>query len=123
MNVFCVCVCDDFSVWNKRPQTRNNGWCESIAQIAVDLLRDRQHENNDQPSNYAIGINYEILRTHCSKNKKRPVTSFSLYFFVGCVVLRVHWLIPQNTETHSDAYQSSVWLNFNGSRKWNEVRQ
>lgn len=49
--VYVMCVWNDFSDRSERPQTGDNGRCESIAQVAIDLLRDRQHQNNDQPSN------------------------------------------------------------------------
>lgn len=41
--VYVMCVWNDFSDRNERPQTGDNGRCESITQVAVDLLRDRQH--------------------------------------------------------------------------------
>lgn len=49
-----TCVWNDFSDRNKRPKAGNSGWLKSVSQVAVDLLRDRQHQSNDQPSNYAI---------------------------------------------------------------------
>jgi hypothetical protein len=38
-----MCVWNDFSDRNERPQTGDNGRRESIAQVAADLLCYRQH--------------------------------------------------------------------------------
>jgi len=61
-----MCVWNDFSDRNERPQTGDNGRRESIAQVTVDLLRDRQHQNNDQPSNnhYTTENIETVVHTH-----------------------------------------------------------